>query len=116
MKSTGRIAIVLFAALALASAEVKNKGWWKHAVFYQVYPKSFKDSNGDGIGDLKGITEKLQHFKDIGVEGIWLSPINKSPDVDNGYDIEDFRDIQPAFGTLDDFKTLVKEANEKGLK
>nr|XP_033323543.1 maltase 1-like [Megalopta genalis] len=116
MKSTGCIAIVFFAALVLASAEIKNKGWWQHAVFYQVYPKSFMDSNSDGIGDLKGIQEKLQHFVDIGITGIWLSPINKSPDKDNGYDISDFRDIQPAFGTLQDFENLVKEAKTLGLK
>lgn len=107
---------MLFAALVLASAEIKNKGWWKHTVFYQVYPKSFKDSNNDGYGDLKGITEKLQHFVDIGVGGIWLSPINKSPDVDNGYDIMDFRDIQPRFGTLNDFKNLLAQAKKLDLK
>lgn len=85
-------------------------------VFYQIYPKSFMDSNGDGVGDLKGITSRLNHFKDIGVGGIWLSPINKSPQVDNGYDISDFRDIDPSFGSLTDFDDLIKAAHTLGLK
>ncbi|XP_076656311.1 alpha glucosidase 2 [Halictus rubicundus] len=116
MKSAGYILIVLFATLTLASAEIQNPGWWKHMVFYQIYPKSFMDSNGDGIGDLKGITSKLQHFKDIGVGGIWLSPINKSPQVDNGYDISDFRDVDPMFGSVSDLKDLIDKAHELGLK
>ncbi|XP_076288783.1 alpha glucosidase 2 [Lasioglossum baleicum] len=116
MKSAGYIVVVLFATLTLASAEILNKGWWKNMVFYQIYPKSFKDSDGNGVGDLKGITSKLQHFKDIGVGGIWLSPINKSPQVDNGYDISDFRDIDEIFGTLADFDDLVNQAHSLGLK
>ncbi|KZC10587.1 PREDICTED: maltase 1-like [Dufourea novaeangliae] len=116
MKSTGCIVILLFATLVLASAEVRNKGWWKNMVFYQIYPRSFMDSDGDGIGDLKGITSKLQHFKDSGVGAIWLSPINKSPMVDNGYDISDFKDIDKTFGKLSDFDDLIKKAKELGLK
>ncbi|XP_055532651.1 maltase 2-like [Wyeomyia smithii] len=90
--------------------------WWEKSGFYQIYPRSFKDSNGDGIGDLKGITQKLPYLKSIGVKAFWLSPIYKSPMADFGYDISDFRDIQPEYGTLQDFKDLKAEANKLGLK
>lgn len=102
--------------LSLASAEIKNKGWWKNAVFYQIYPRSFKDSDGDGIGDLKGITSKLGHFYQSGVDGVWLSPIFASPMVDFGYDISDFKAISPEFGTMADFEQLVQRAKDLGLK
>lgn len=90
--------------------------WWKHAVFYQVYPRSFKDSDGDGIGDIKGITSKVNHFKDAGVDAIWLSPIYKSPQVDQGYDVSDFKAIDEQYGTMDDFKELLQEAHSLGIK
>ncbi|XP_055911152.1 maltase A3 [Eupeodes corollae] len=93
-----------------------QKDWWETAQFYQIYPRSFKDSNGDGIGDLKGITSKLDYLKEIGVTATWLSPIYKSPMADFGYDIADFFDIQDEYGNLDDFAELIKEANSKGLK
>ncbi|XP_064535176.1 maltase 1 [Drosophila montana] len=93
-----------------------NINWWRHEVFYQIYPRSFKDSNGDGIGDLKGITSKLQYFVDTGITAIWLSPIYKSPMVDFGYDISDYRDIQPEYGTLEDFDDLIAKANQLGIK
>ncbi|XP_055840744.1 maltase A3-like [Episyrphus balteatus] len=93
-----------------------KKDWWQTAQFYQIYPRSFKDSNGDGIGDLKGITSKLDYLKEIGVTATWLSPIYKSPMADFGYDIADFFDIQDEYGNLDDFAELVKQANNKGLK
>lgn len=93
-----------------------DQDWWKHAVFYQVYPRSFKDSNGDGIGDLKGITSKIQHFKDAGVDAIWLSPIYKSPQIDQGYDISDFNEIDEKFGTMEDFDELLEEAHNLGIK
>lgn len=90
--------------------------WWEKSGFYQIYPRSFKDSNGDGIGDLNGITEKLPYLKSLGIKAFWLSPIYKSPMADFGYDISDFRDIQPEYGTLADFEKLVKEAKSLELK
>ena len=80
-----------------------SKAWWKSSVIYQIYPRSFADSNGDGIGDLNGITEHLDYLKKLGVDVIWLSPIYKSPNDDNGYDISDYQDIMTDFGTMEDF-------------
>ncbi|XP_062563069.1 maltase A3-like [Armigeres subalbatus] len=97
-------------------AELPKRDWWEKAGFYQIYPRSFKDSDGDGIGDLNGITSKLAYLKEIGVRAFWMSPINKSPMVDFGYDISDYRDIQPEYGTMADFENLVKEAKRVGLK
>ncbi|XP_034475196.1 maltase 1 [Drosophila innubila] len=94
----------------------KNDNWWRHEVFYQIYPRSFKDSNGDGIGDLKGITSKLQYFADTGITSVWLSPIFQSPMVDFGYDISDYRAIQPEYGTLKDFDELIAKAKRLGIK
>ena len=94
----------------------KNTKWWQKAVIYQVYPRSFFDSTGSGIGDLKGITTKLDYIKSLGVDAIWISPVFKSPQDDNGYDISDYRDIDPLFGSLEDMKTLLREANARGLK
>lgn len=96
----------------LASA----KNWWKEAVVYQIYPRSFKDSNGDGIGDLKGIISKLDYIKSIGVDVIWLNPIYASPNYDNGYDISDYRQINPEFGTMADFDELLKGLHERNIK
>lgn len=90
--------------------------WWEQSGFYQIYPRSFKDSDGDGIGDLNGITQKLPYLKSLGITAFWLSPIYKSPMADFGYDISDFRDIQPEYGTMADFEKLVKEAKNLGLK
>ncbi|XP_020278781.1 maltase 1-like [Pseudomyrmex gracilis] len=105
--------------LLLASntfAVIKNKGWWKNTVFYQVYPRSFMDSDNDGVGDLKGITSKLQHFVDSGIGGIWLSPIYASPMVDFGYDISDFKDVDKRFGTMQDLEELIAKAKKLGVK
>lgn len=93
-----------------------KRAWWKESVVYQVYPRSFCDSNGDGIGDLNGITSKLGYLKELGVDVIWLSPIYKSPNDDMGYDISDYEDIMTEFGTMEDFDRLLKEAHEHGLK
>ena len=93
-----------------------KKKWWKESVVYQIYPRSFKDSNGDGIGDLKGIKEKLDYIKELGVNVIWLCPIYKSPNDDNGYDISDYRNVMEEFGTEQDFNELLDEMHEKGLK
>jgi len=90
--------------------------WWKGAVIYQVYPRSFYDSNNDGVGDLKGIVEKLDYFQWLGVDAIWLSPIFKSPMVDFGYDISDYRNIDPIFGTMEDFDLLLEESHKRGIR
>lgn len=90
--------------------------WWRSAVVYQIYPRSFADSNGDGLGDLGGIVERLDHLRTLGVDVIWLSPIYRSPQVDNGYDISDYRDIDPMFGTLAEFDTLLAAVHEHGMK
>lgn len=93
-----------------------EKAWWKEAVVYQVYPRSFQDSNGDGIGDLKGITSRLDYLQMLGIDVIWLSPIYKSPNDDNGYDIKDYRDIMDEFGTMEDFNELLEEAHKHNIK
>ena len=92
-----------------------SSDWYKDLVVYQIYPKSFKDSNGDGIGDLKGIISKLPYLKSLGINAIWLSPIYKSPFVDNGYDISDYMDIDPRFGSMDDFKEYLEKCHELGI-
>ncbi len=92
-----------------------KREWWHNKVAYQIYPKSFYDSNGDGIGDLKGIISKLDYLKDLGVDIVWLSPIYVSPLADQGYDISDYRDIDPRFGTMDDMDELLKEAHKRGM-
>lgn len=96
--------------------ESVHPAWWKEAVVYQIYPRSFKDSNGDGIGDLNGIREKLDYLKDLGVDVLWLNPIYQSPNVDNGYDISDYRDIMTDFGTMADFDALLADVHAHGLK
>lgn len=95
---------------------MKNTPWWKQAVIYQVYPRSFCDSNGDGIGDLPGIISKLDYLKDLGIDAIWLSPVFRSPQDDNGYDISDYQDIDPIFGTMDDMDRLIREAGARGIR
>ena len=93
-----------------------RKAWWKEAVVYQIYPKSFQDTNGDGIGDLQGIIRHLDYIHDLGATVIWLNPIYASPQVDNGYDISDYQSVHPAFGTLDDFRQLLDEAHRRGIR
>ncbi|MEY4013442.1 MAG: hypothetical protein RLZZ290_306, partial [Pseudomonadota bacterium] len=90
--------------------------WWKSAVFYQIYPRSYADSNGDGIGDLKGICSRLPYLARLGVQAVWLSPFFKSPMKDFGYDVSDYKDVDPMFGTVADFKALVEESHRLGLK
>lgn len=90
--------------------------WWKKSVVYQVYPKSFRDSDGDGFGDLNGLKEKLPYLEKLGIDVIWLNPIFKSPQVDNGYDISDYREIEPSLGTMEDFDSLLAEAHKHGIK
>jgi len=93
-----------------------NKQWWKEAVAYQVYPRSFNDSNNDGIGDLQGVIEKLDYIKELGIDVIWLSPMYKSPNDDNGYDISDYQDIMDEFGTMEDFNNLLDSVHQRGMK
>ncbi|MFQ3781894.1 alpha-glucosidase [Staphylococcus saprophyticus] len=93
-----------------------NKQWWKEAVAYQVYPRSFNDSNNDGIGDLPGVIEKLDYLKDLGIDVIWLCPMYKSPNDDNGYDISDYKDIMDEFGTMHDFNQLLEGVHKRGMK
>ncbi|WP_125763174.1 glycoside hydrolase family 13 protein [Companilactobacillus hulinensis] len=95
---------------------MENKHWWQQVVVYQVYPRSFKDSNGDGIGDLKGITSKLDYLKKLGIGAIWLSPVYKSPNDDNGYDIADYRGIMDEFGTMEDMDNLIAEAKKRNIR
>ena len=94
--------------------EIKN--WWKNAVVYQIYPRSFQDSDGDGIGDLKGIISRLDYLQKLGIDAIWLSPVCKSPQDDNGYDISDYRDVDPMFGTLADMEELFAEAKKRNIR
>ena len=96
--------------------KASNNEWWRGGVIYQIYPRSYQDSNGDGVGDLAGITARLEYVARLGADGIWLSPIFKSPMKDFGYDVSDYRDIDPLFGTLDDFRVLVQRAHDLGLK
>lgn len=90
--------------------------WWKKTVVYQIYPKSFQDSNDDGIGDIKGIISRLDYLKDLGTGAIWLSPVCRSPQDDNGYDISDYQDIDPMFGTMDDMEELIREAGKREIR
>ncbi len=93
-----------------------TKKWWKESVFYQIYPRTFCDSNGDGIGDIQGIISKLDYLKELGVDALWLSPIYDSPMADNGYDIRDYRAINPDFGTMEDFDQLLKEVHQRDMR
>jgi len=93
-----------------------NENWWKQAVFYHIYPKSFQDTDGDGIGDIRGVISRLDYLATLGIDAVWLSPVYRSPMVDGGYDISDYCDIDPVFGTLDDFRELLKQAHDKGIR
>jgi alpha-glucosidase len=101
---------------ANGTGNASERDWWKNAVIYEIYPRSFQDSNGDGIGDLNGITEHLDYLKDLGVDAIWLSPVYPSPQVDFGYDISDYENIDPQYGTLKDFDHLVAEAEKRHIR
>src|ERR1700734_798761 len=95
---------------------MKEKAWWRRGVIYQVYPRSFQDSNGDGVGDLKGIAQRLDRLVELGVDGVWISPIFPSPMRDFGYDVSDYCAIDPLFGSLADFDALLQSAHARGLK
>ena len=102
--------------MEVVPAGTVDKDWWRGAVIYQIYPRSFQDSNGDGIGDLNGITERLHHVAELGVEAIWISPFFTSPMLDFGYDVSNYRDVDPMFGTLADFDRLIARAHDLGIK
>ncbi|HWF92016.1 MAG TPA: alpha-glucosidase [Terriglobales bacterium] len=112
-----------FAALLISSSfaqsapkQAGDNDWWKHAVFYELYPRSFADSNNDGFGDLRGITSKMDYLKQLGVDAIWLTPCYPSPQVDFGYDISDYENIDPTYGTLQDFDSMEKEGQKRGIR
>ncbi len=104
------------AAQTNAKTDAEGHEWWQHAVFYEVYPRSFADSNGDGVGDLNGIASKLPYLHDLGVDAIWISPCFPSPQVDFGYDVSDYENIDPMYGTLDDFDKMQKQASAQGIR
>ncbi len=119
-----QILLAAFLSLSLVAASAQNPGkavdaeghqWWQHAVFYEIYPRSFADSNNDGVGDLKGIASKLDYLKDLGVDAIWISPCFPSPQVDFGYDVSDYENIDPMYGTLADFDGLSADAKKHGI-
>ena len=93
-----------------------NDDWWKQAVVYQIYPRSFKDVTGDGLGDIAGVTEKMDYLKNLGVDAIWLSPFYPSDLADGGYDVIDYRNVDPRLGTMEDFDAMAKAAHEAGIK
>ena len=95
---------------------MNNKKWWQNSVVYQIYPRSFQDSNGDGIGDIQGIIKRLDYLQELGIDAIWLSPVCRSPQDDNGYDISDYQDIDPMFGNLDDLEQLISEAKKRNIR
>src|SRR4051812_27125871 len=110
------LVLVLTTITAAAQPSKDNHPWWQHAVFYEIYPRSFADSDNNGMGDINGITSKLDYLKDLGVDAIWISPCFPSPQVDFGYDVSDYRDIDPQYGTLADFDRLVAEAKKRNIK
>jgi alpha-glucosidase len=122
-KKLPSLVAAFFILLATAAAQTapnavdaEGHQWWQHAVFYEIYPRSFADSNNDGVGDLKGITSKLDYLRDLGVDAIWISPCFPSPQVDFGYDVSDYENIDPMYGTLADFDALASEAKKHGIR
>jgi alpha-glucosidase len=110
------LSVLGFLAAPLVRAASADEIWWKHAVIYEIYPRSFQDSNGDGIGDLNGITQRLDYLKDLGIDAIWIAPLYPSPQIDFGYDISDYQGVDPQYGTLADFDRLVAEAQKRNIR
>src|SRR4051812_46327961 len=108
--------VALTAQTSKRALDVQGHHWWQHAVFYEIYPRSFADSNNDGIGDLNGIASKLDYLKDLGVDAIWLTPFFPSPQIDFGYDVSDYRAIDPMYGTLGDFDRLAGAAEQRHIR
>src|SRR5271163_2836906 len=113
--------LIAFGGSNLSSAQTKDVDaeghqWWQHAVFYEIYPRSFADSDNDGVGDLKGITSKMKYLQDLGIDAIWITPCFPSPQVDFGYDVSDYENIDPIYGTLADFDRMVAEGNKHHVK
>src|SRR6202789_2270428 len=109
---------ILYSALLTAQTQpvdAEGHQWWQHAVFYEIYPRSFADSNNDGVGDLNGITSKLDYLKSLGVDAIWITPCFPSPQVDFGYDVSDYEDIDPMYGTLSDFGQMQSAGQQRGI-
>jgi alpha-glucosidase len=116
MAATGLAAQTTVVASGSVASPTIDNTWWKHAVIYEIYPRSFQDSNGDGIGDLNGITQRLDYLQALGVDAIWISPMYPSPQVDFGYDISDYENVDPQYGTLKDFDRLVEEAKKRNIR
>src|SRR5438094_4974709 len=124
MRAIKRFSLVLFICFTVlglkpafaAATDTTDDDWWKSAVIYEIYPRSFGDTNGDGIGDLNGITKHLDYLKGLGVDAIWITPFYPSPQVDFGYDISDYRAIDPQYGTMADFDRLVTEARKRNIR
>src|SRR5688572_33331225 len=115
-RRTGGARMTMAAVTTDRKAAMQDAAWWRGAVIYQLYPRSFLDTNGDGVGDLPGIIERLDYVASLGVDAIWISPFFKSPMADFGYDIADYRAVDPLFGTLDDFDRLIAKAHRLRLK
>jgi alpha-glucosidase len=115
MKIINSVCIYLMVAVPTQAQNMVKPNWWKNTFVYQIYPRSFQDSNGDGIGDLKGITQRLDYLKQLGVETVWLSPFYKSPMDDMGYDISDYYAVDPLFGTMADFDEMLAEMKKRNL-
>ena len=94
----------------------KNSRWWKEGILYQIYPQSFKDSNGDGFGDLNGVIDKLDYLESLGITIVWMNPFYESPLIDNGYDVSDYRAVLPRFGQMQDFERMIKGMHKRGIK
>jgi len=117
--SAGALPLVVGAVMTPARALAEAPGgipWWKNGVLYQIYPRSFQDSNGDGIGDFPGMTSRLPYLKDLGVDAVWITACFDSPNADNGYDVRDYRRINPDFGTMEDFDRFVAEAKARKIR
>ena len=121
LKTINKFLLIIMALLNASNLHAQDqtnggKKWWKEAVVYQIYPRSFKDSNGDGIGDLKGLISKLDYVKSLGIDVVWLNPVYSSPNADNGYDISDYQNIMKNFGTMQDFDAMLKAMHDRKLK
>src|SRR5580693_6669643 len=106
----------LFVVAQAKPMDAEGHQWWQHAVFYEIYPRSFADSNNDGIGDLKGISSKMSYLQELGVDAIWITPCYPSPQVDFGYDVSDYRNIDPMYGTLADFDQMVGDGKKRHIR